>query len=278
MKVPQTAVEETKAEASAATDHDDNHNLQSMKKAYKRARDAYKEDKSNKELKKRKSEAKKALALAEENCSSTEITSSRGDCKEKELNPPDESHRNNIKLLEEKYQQALTAFKSDKSDKDLRRAKTAARRALDAYRAANTEGTQLVCLHCSKKFIFTTEEQDRYKALGWTDSPKRCDACKKSTRVGLSSLDRRSKLDSKKRNMCYAFQRGECPHGENCKFSHNPDHGGKRSGAAAVAEQEKKEGGTDITDNDNTLQEGKESKERKEQSLRKNKEKGWRNK
>ena len=41
-------------------------------------------------------------------------------------------------------------------------------------------------------------------------------------------------MDSRKRNMCYAFQKGECPHGENCKFSHNPEHGGGGGGGGKL--------------------------------------------
>lgn len=30
------------------------------------------------------------------------------------------------------------------------------------------------------------------------------------------------------KSMCYAFQRGECPYGDNCKFNHDPEFAGKK--------------------------------------------------
>jgi len=124
-------------------------------------------------------------------------------------------------------------------------------------------------VNCSKKFIFSTKEQQKYEEMGWKELPKRCEPCKDAKRAGEAMMDR-SKLDGKKKNMCYSFQRGECPHGNNCKFSHNPNHGGKRSNAAAVEES------SEVTDDVLEVKE-KESKERKERGLLK-KGTGWRNK
>mmetsp|Transcript_27385 Transcript_27385/g.57138 ORF Transcript_27385/g.57138 Transcript_27385/m.57138 type:complete len:282 (-) Transcript_27385:29-874(-) len=261
--------------------------LESMRRAYKRARKAYKHDKSNKELKRAKSEAKKTLqhaeAAASEDNSPSEmnddcgvVSSSDQDCRENSTDSENDRIADgndvvspDIKTFDEAYQKALSAFKANKSDKDLRRAKTAARRALDDAIAASTDGKQLVCVSCSKKFIFTTEEQQKYDAMGWTEMPKRCGPCKDVRAAGRVSL--RGRLDSKKTNMCYAFQRGECTHGDSCKFSHNPEHGGKRSGVAAAAAEDKQA----TTSSDASKAE--KSKIRKEKGLRK-KGKGWRNK
>ena len=88
-----------------------------------------------------------------------------------------------------------------------------------------------------------------------------------------------NELDMKKKNMCYAYQRGECPHGINCKFSHNPEFGGKRSNGKSPLDKEKKDGSDAAAKNHVNDDEGTESKERKEKSLRKkNGSKGWRNK
>jgi len=184
--------------------------------------------------------------------------------------------------LEEEYQKALAEFKADKTNKDLRRAKTAARRKLDAaiLQTTNDGDKQLVCVDCSKKFIFTVEQQQKHTDMGWKDSqPKRCEMCKKMRNDKSKQVGGRDKLDSQKKNMCYAYQRGECPHGINCKFSHNPEFGGKRStNGNSPLDKEKKDGSDAAAKNVND-DEGTESKERKEKSLRKkNGSKGWRNK
>jgi len=272
-------------------------NLESIRKAYKKARAAYKHgDKSNHGLKKAKVEAKKLLeeaqAAATETISSSENDSSAVETAETSLDPVintddpvetetpvgSETIENKhdegttadakTKLLEEAYQKALSEFKANKTDKDLRRAKTAARRTLDEVIAAATNGTQLTCINCSKKFIFTTEEQENYNEMGWKEVPKRCETCKKVRYAGRDSGDYRAKLDAKKKNMCYAFQRGECPHGDNCKFSHNPECGGKRSNSDSVEKDENEE--------DDDPMKVKESNERKERGLKKGK--GKRNK
>eukprot|EP00984_Skeletonema_dohrnii_P027593 scaffold17188_cov126-Skeletonema_dohrnii-CCMP3373.AAC.4 len=224
--------------------------LDAIKTAYKRAKAAYEGDKTNKELKKAKKAAKNKLKDAEnaaaaeqssdgtaqndiskedsvdgsKNGASMESSSKSDDADDADTSSSSSSP--NIKALEDAYQNALCAFKADKTNKDLRRAKTAARRALDtAIAASQPEGSkQLTCLDCSKLFLFTTEEQTKFKKMGWTEMPKRCEACKGNRVKRLA--DQRSKLDGKKRNMCYAFQKGECPHGANCKFSHNPKHAG----------------------------------------------------
>lgn len=136
-----------------------------------------------------------------------------------------------IERLEEAYQKALTAFKADKTNKDLRRAKTATRQALDsAITASQPKGSkQLTCVDCSRIFFFSKEDQKKHKKMKWNEMPKRCELCKSKRTERLAN--QRVKLDTKERNICYAFQAGECPFGASCKFSHNPNHaGGKRSG------------------------------------------------
>ena len=234
MKRPQSEIDK---EGLQSNSHD--LDLDAIKKAYKRAKAAYEGDKTNKELKKAKKAAKNKLKDAE-NASTTEKSSdtttqhdnSKGgstDDNKNDTSSTEQSSKSDdtgLKALEDAYQSALSAFKADKTNKDLRRAKTAARRALDTVIAASQpEGSkQLTCLDCSKLFLFTTREQTKFMKMGWTEMPKRCEACK-SNRVKRLA-DQRSKLDNKKRNMCYAFQKGECPHGDKCKFSHNPKHAG----------------------------------------------------
>ncbi|KAL7497434.1 hypothetical protein ACHAWT_005617 [Skeletonema menzelii] len=220
--------------------------LDAIKSAYKKAKAAYEGDKSNKELKKAKKAAKNKLKDAENAAAAKEsidhqitqldsgddskndadIESNRKDDGNDASDANTSSSSPNIKALEDAYQNALSAFKADKTNKDLRRAKTAARRALDAAIAASQpEGSkQLTCLDCSKLFLFTKEEQAKFRKMKWKEMPKRCESCKSSRVERLA--DQRSKLDGKKRNMCYAFQKGECPHGAKCKFSHNPNHAG----------------------------------------------------
>lgn len=275
-----------------------------LKQAYKEAKKAYRADKADKSLKKARDEAKKALQLAEVEADSTPSESGKTDAvgedaatgasstsgEEKidakveagrtedmasENDTVDEgpsvpaSSTDSIKMIEKVYQQALAAFKKDKSNKNLRRSKTAARRALDSAIAASADGGELlVCRDCSQKFIFSIEDKVKYEEQGWTDPPLRCSKCAQAHRLRRGAD--RSKIDGNSgQNMCYAFQRGECPHGSRCKFSHNPKHGGKRSGT----DVDKVHGAKKLMGKapDRAM------KQRKEEGLRK-KAKGWRNK
>eukprot|EP00578_Thalassiosira_sp_NH16_P017262 CAMPEP_0181108394 /NCGR_PEP_ID=MMETSP1071-20121207/17607_1 /TAXON_ID=35127 /ORGANISM="Thalassiosira sp., Strain NH16" /LENGTH=313 /DNA_ID=CAMNT_0023191995 /DNA_START=63 /DNA_END=1004 /DNA_ORIENTATION=- len=313
MKRPQTTTDG----GAAATQHfaacavvvedDEDNDVESLRRAYKRAKKAYKRDGSNSELKRAKSDARRALEAAEAKaaaptgneaddkeelaCSESKSKDGGDDLKiiksaslpEKESNNTDDADASIVKSLEEAYQTALSKFKANKSDKDLRRAKTAARRALDdAIMASSTGGKQLVCSSCSKKFLFSAEEQQIYDSKGWKELPGRCEPCRLKRAARL--VDVRKRVDSKERNMCYAFQRGECPHGANCKFSHNPRCGGKRSNGGDDGDddddgkqpkQAKKE---EEMDDEDALEAKNRSKERKERSLRQKGKKGWRNK
>ena len=225
---PETSVEDYASQQPA--DHD----LESLKKAYKRAKTAYKCDKSNEELKKVMKMQKTKLREAEKIAAA--ITSSSAHDGDDVTEDPlttgtqqDKSSSSHIERLEEEYQKALTLF--DKTNKDLRRAKTAARQALDsAITASQPKGSkQLTCVDCSRIFVFSKEDQKKHKKMKWNEMPKRCELCKSKRTERLAN--QRVKLDTKERNICYAFQAGECPFGASCKFSHNPNHaGGKRSG------------------------------------------------
>lgn len=130
---------------------------------------------------------------------------------------------NRIQSLETAYRKALKAFKADKSNKDLRRARSAAKKAWDdAVVEASGGGEPLTCRDCSQMFLFF--EREKYVQQGWDHVPTRCDACSEKHKDRFQD---RSKRDTGK-NMCYDFQRtGECSRGDRCKFSHDPNHAGR---------------------------------------------------
>jgi len=121
--------------------------------------------------------------------------------------------------LEQAYRTALAEFKADKTNKDLRRAKTAAKRAWDDAVAASQDGEPLTCKDCSQMFIFSKREQEFYLENGWMNQPHRCKQC---TQDGKARLVDRTARDSKTKQMCYAFQKGICGFGDTCRFSHDP--------------------------------------------------------
>jgi hypothetical protein len=146
--------------------------------------------------------------------------------------------------LETVYREALARFKADKSNKDLRRARTAAKKAWDeaVLKECRDDGAKaLHCKDCSQMFLWTSEEQEYYASStrNWMHQPLRCRACAESQKVRRAIKNNNNNStddvaadaeDSGKKagkNMCYAFQRGECRYGDKCKFNHDPNFAGK---------------------------------------------------
>ncbi|CAJ1954153.1 unnamed protein product [Cylindrotheca closterium] len=130
-----------------------------------------------------------------------------------------------IKELEAFYRKALEAFKTDKTSKDLRRAKTAAKKAWDTalIEAAGPGFEPLTCRNCSQLFLFG--DKDKFKEKGWA-KPSQCKKC--TFKIGIARSKDRKRVDQKQ-NMCYEFQQtGECSRGDRCRFSHLERHIGKK--------------------------------------------------
>ncbi len=155
--------------------------------------------------------------------------------------------------LEKAYRDALAKFKADKTNKDLRRARTAAKKAWDeallkeCLEGGDEGAQQLHCRDCSQMFLWTSQEQEYYQASerDWQHKPQRCRRCAESQKARRKSqhqlrddLEKETNEESKNaivkklgkagKNMCYAFQRGRCPYGDQCKFNHDPEFAGKK--------------------------------------------------
>ena len=208
-----------------------------------------KEDKKEKKRKKKERKEKKASKKRklneQEKASTTEKSTTTNNATKESKSKTEESKDNNttknnnksdddtIKSLEQAYQKALQAFKADKTNKDLRRARTAAKKAWDdaAIAAAEPGVEALTCRNCSQLFLF--RDQEKFQRRNW-DKPGQCKNC-----VGRDMLKaharNRSKLDDRQ-NMCYEFQKtGTCSRGDRCKFSHARGHVGKKKWAAIRA-------------------------------------------
>jgi hypothetical protein len=150
-----------------------------------------------------------------------------------------------VDKLEKVYRDAVIEFKKDKTNKELRRARTAAKRVWDEAVLKKIHTTdkcaiQLNCKDCSQNFLFTKEEQEYYKdpERNWNHKPLRCRSCaelQKGRRRQSNAIDNENEQKNddeskgKGRNMCYEFQRkGECKYGNECKFNHDPNFGGKK--------------------------------------------------
>jgi len=153
--------------------------------------------------------------------------------------------KDNVQALEAAYRNALAAFKKEKTNKDLRRARTAAKRAWDAAVLNQSGGAQqLCCKDCSQMFLWTKEDQEYYQAAEWNHKPQRCRACAEAQKTRRKNYQQKVEEENNNdnennicqtvpttkkagRNMCYAFQKGNCPYGDRCKFNHDPDFAGK---------------------------------------------------
>jgi hypothetical protein len=136
-----------------------------------------------------------------------------------------------LAALDHAYQVALQEYKADKSNKELRRAKTAAKKAWDeALIASAAPGAKpLTCRNCSQLFLFTASKE--FEEKGWED-PVQCKACTKQ--IGIRRAKDRRTVD-KRQNMCYEFQKtGTCSRGDRCKFSHAEHHVGKAKKAGRL--------------------------------------------
>ena len=181
--------------------------------------------------------------------SSSSSSSSKDDGGEDEDNSINKEKKK-LEVLEAAYKNALDEFKKDKTNKDLRRAKSAAKKAYDeavleeAKKSCNNNSAtvvvQITCKDCSQMFVHVVEPQsnDNEKKKHQKDDkkeylhrPTRCPKCNDTLRNRLKD---RSKRDSTGKNMCYDFQRGECTRGNRCKFSHNLEHGGNANKKAPI--------------------------------------------
>jgi|EP00505_MAST-04D_sp_SCG-Rhode-Island_P001832 cleavage and polyadenylation specificity factor subunit 4 len=84
------------------------------------------------------------------------------------------------------------------------------------------EGEELDCRDCGNKFIFSKGEQEFFAMKGFTNKPSRCKECK---------MKKRNERDGGRgKPVCYAFQRGECNRGEECRYAHESGGGGGGGG------------------------------------------------
>jgi hypothetical protein len=202
-------------ETTSTTPSDDD-TVKGFEAVYRKASEAFKKDKSDKafvELRRAKNAVKKARKEKLDPAVVVAVVDTTA--------PSDDDA---VKNLETVYRKALEDFKKDKSDKDLRRAKSAAKKAWDAAVLAAAQqkggGQQLQCKDCSQMFVFSAGEQDFYaETCGFKSQPKRCRNCNESHKARIWD---RSKRDKKGKNMCLEFSsKGECKWGDSCKFSHH---------------------------------------------------------
>jgi hypothetical protein len=70
--------------------------------------------------------------------------------------------------------------------------------------------------------VFSAGEQEFYAEKELENEPTRCKECRKEKKIARNRRmrARRKNKTGPASNVCYAFQKGECTRGEECKFKH----------------------------------------------------------
>jgi cleavage and polyadenylation specificity factor subunit 4 len=85
------------------------------------------------------------------------------------------------------------------------------------------EDITLSCRDCNAEFAFSAGEQEFYQSKGWENQPTRCTECKNAKKARFGEGPSAGPV-------CYAFQKGECTRGDQCRFSHSEGGGGGGGG------------------------------------------------
>jgi len=90
---------------------------------------------------------------------------------------------------------------------------------------------ELTCKECNSLWTFTVGEQEFYAEKEFENDPVRCKDCRKGQKMKRrqqyqerrAAGGRRPKPEggeAKPRGECFAFQKGECERGDDCRFLH----------------------------------------------------------
>ena len=71
--------------------------------------------------------------------------------------------------------------------------------------------------------MFSVGEQEFYAEKELSNEPTRCKECRKKKKIARNRRMRARRKDKNNTlgsNVCYAFQKGECTRGDECRFKH----------------------------------------------------------
>lgn len=108
--------------------------------------------------------------------------------------------------------------------------------------AGECQDKTLVCKSCAAEFVYTAGEQEYFRKKGFIGVERaRCSDCSKAKRKKLEADEAARKPTCGGRLICFAWQKGSCSRGDDCKFAHGEADGVL---AAPVSAPAKAGGGT----------------------------------
>mmetsp|Transcript_21553 Transcript_21553/g.36270 ORF Transcript_21553/g.36270 Transcript_21553/m.36270 type:complete len:110 (+) Transcript_21553:47-376(+) len=80
----------------------------------------------------------------------------------------------------------------------------------------------LNCKDCGADWVFSAGEQEFYAEKALENEPTRCKECRKEKKAARNKRmrARRKNKSGPASNVCFAFQKGECTRGDECRFKH----------------------------------------------------------